>query len=1047
MAVKMIRIRTQSVILFFCMCALFPAMGQSAETGDEILEAAGVKGGLVIHVGCTDGKLTAALYAADSYLVCGLDTDAANVAKARSYIDSLGLYGKVSAESYDGESLPYGDNMVNLMVIDGEPKIPLAEIERVLVPNGVVAVKAGQELKSTRLNIAGKAGNRQLYTKPWPVEIDEWTHYMYNASGNGVSKDKRVRYPRHTQWYAGPKFVRHHDALASLSAMTSSKGRIFYIYDEGTISVMHRPSHWKLIARDAFNGKLLWKRDIPIWMTHLYNFRAGPSELPRRLVSVGDYVYTTLGWNAPAVKLDAATGKTLMTYEGTEKTEELVYHEGIVFMVIGNPDRHIQVSDGATGYWDRTEDEPVLPKSIIACDAETGKRLYRLDGENMGHQVPLSLCATGNRVFYLDNQQLHCVDYTTGEKLWASPWKTPAQGLFIRGYTPTVVPYKDVILCLTWNSLVGYSIEDGKRLWEQKGSIGFAAAGDLFAIGDTAWTFPMTKGLAMPMKSGYINQGKTGVGINIHTGEIVEELPFLRTQHHHRCYRNKATENCFLLGHSGIQVIDMETRQPRTHRWVRGICQYGIMPANGYLYATPDPCQCYFTSKINGFFALSDTCSWADIEVESQLEKGPAYGQSKKAAPSPADNTDWPTYRGDSARSGSIACKFPAKPKKKWRFKTGDTPTAPVIAGGNVYVADRDGYTLYCLDSATGKEQWKYFTGGPIDSPPSIAQGYCVFGCLDGSVYCLDAQSGKLAWRFRTSAIERRIGWESRLASPLWIHGSVLIAENTVYFAAGHSSNLDGGIRLYGLALQTGEQLHFNKLASGHWGNDAKLGLLSDILSSKDGTAIGMRGSSFNAQLKPGGKPRLRTDTAFLDGSWFHRKQWQSGGSKGKLIVFNSEQSVSVGNTYTGLKQRRKVSNTQQKGSKYNQVGHFHQKFARYLKEEWFPVGCVLTASGKGGSWQKEEKFQPRAMVLATDRLFIAGWIDDMIVELKTGRPKDPSNPDPHVAVMRIYSTADGTQLHELSLPDDPVYDGMAAAGDSIYISTKDGSISCFAAR
>ena len=61
-----------------------------------------------------------------------------------------------------------------------------------------------------------------------------------------------------------------------MSAMTTSDGRVFYIYDEGPVSVIHQPADWKLIARDAFNGKLLWKREIPTWMTHLYNFRAGP---------------------------------------------------------------------------------------------------------------------------------------------------------------------------------------------------------------------------------------------------------------------------------------------------------------------------------------------------------------------------------------------------------------------------------------------------------------------------------------------------------------------------------------------------------------------------------------------------------------------------------------------------------------------------------------------------------------------------------------------------------------------------------------------------
>ena len=60
----------------------------------RILDATGVKGGLVVHVGCGDGKLTAALRANDSYIVNGLDANAANVAKAREHIRKLALYGK-----------------------------------------------------------------------------------------------------------------------------------------------------------------------------------------------------------------------------------------------------------------------------------------------------------------------------------------------------------------------------------------------------------------------------------------------------------------------------------------------------------------------------------------------------------------------------------------------------------------------------------------------------------------------------------------------------------------------------------------------------------------------------------------------------------------------------------------------------------------------------------------------------------------------------------------------------------------------------------------
>ncbi|NQU21068.1 MAG: class I SAM-dependent methyltransferase, partial [Candidatus Nealsonbacteria bacterium] len=85
----------------------------AADTADDILQATGVQGGLVVHVGCGDGRLTAALGARDSYLVHGLDRDAENVRNAREHVRSLGIYGtKVAIDRFDGRRLPYAENLV-----------------------------------------------------------------------------------------------------------------------------------------------------------------------------------------------------------------------------------------------------------------------------------------------------------------------------------------------------------------------------------------------------------------------------------------------------------------------------------------------------------------------------------------------------------------------------------------------------------------------------------------------------------------------------------------------------------------------------------------------------------------------------------------------------------------------------------------------------------------------------------------------------------------------------------------------------------------------
>jgi ubiquinone/menaquinone biosynthesis C-methylase UbiE len=120
-----------------CILAAAASAAEPGSSAERILQSTGVKGGLIVHLGCGDGKLTAALRINDSYLVHGLDAHAENVAAARKHIQALGLYGPVSIEQWMGKTLPYVDNLINLLVIaDAKAKITDEEIRRVLAPRG-----------------------------------------------------------------------------------------------------------------------------------------------------------------------------------------------------------------------------------------------------------------------------------------------------------------------------------------------------------------------------------------------------------------------------------------------------------------------------------------------------------------------------------------------------------------------------------------------------------------------------------------------------------------------------------------------------------------------------------------------------------------------------------------------------------------------------------------------------------------------------------------------------------------------------------------------
>ena len=177
---------------------LLAVAGPSANAADadlarQILAATGVQGGLILHLGCGDGKLTAALRAGDSYLVHGLDADAANVASARAHLQQSELGGKVTFDQWAGGPLPYVDNLVNLLVSEQPQSVAAEEILRVLTPGGVAYLK--------------KDGHWTKTVKPRPTEIDDWTHYLHDPSNNAVAHDTVVGSPRHYQWIGSPPLV------------------------------------------------------------------------------------------------------------------------------------------------------------------------------------------------------------------------------------------------------------------------------------------------------------------------------------------------------------------------------------------------------------------------------------------------------------------------------------------------------------------------------------------------------------------------------------------------------------------------------------------------------------------------------------------------------------------------------------------------------------------------------------------------------------------------------------------------------------------------
>ncbi|MHC4543956.1 MAG: outer membrane protein assembly factor BamB family protein [Planctomycetota bacterium] len=995
----------------------------------QILNAIGVKGGLIVHIGCGDGKLTAALGAGESYLIHGLDTDAQAVRDARRHIRKLGVYGPVSVERFDGKRLPYTDNLVNLVVAEDPGGVTTAEAMRVLAPGGVLYIKQGDLWKKT--------------IKPRPKNIDEWTHFLHDASGNAVAHDEVVGPPRYVQWIAGPRHMRSHEHTPNINALVSAGGRIFYIADQAPIASLREPPEWHLVARDAYNGILLWKRPFTPWFPHIVNWGVTPRQLQRRLVAVGNRVYVTLGLHAPLSAVDAATGEILKVYENTRGTEEIVCHQGILLLSVRSVtdervaelekwaqlavEKHspINVRETAQPLVNRFRSiENKAGKIVLALDADTGRMLWKKTStDTVGLRV-LSLCANGDRVFYQKGRDIICLDLRTGREQWS----TPSAALR--------VVCDNSVICVDGKTVMALSAKTGKTQWKQAASL--SQVRDVFIANGSLWLggFKPIEGKRGPSWGPYFATQR-----DLATGKMMMHVEPENPGHHHRCWQNKATDRYILGGRRGVEFIDLQTGDVLWHSWVRGVCRYGVMPCNGLLYAPPHACGCYIAAKLAGFYALAserDSGFPAGKLEENRLERGPAYSKGTPIRESEIHDQEWPTYRHDSERSGHAGCAVPAVLSHRWQKDIGGKLTSPTVAGRKVFVASVDQHRVSALDADSGRSMWNFTAGARVDSPPSLYADRAIFGCRDGYVYSLRASDGTLAWRLRAARAERRITASGQLESASPIHGSILVQDGVMYFTAGRSSYLDGGIDLYRLDARTGKTLSVTPIYSPdpETGRQPKQsgpaympGSLGEILSS-DNQYVYLRDMVLDKRgiKQPKGNPHLFTLTGFLDDSWPHRSYW----------IFGLRCSISTG---CSGRDRNLISGRLLVVDKPMIYGYGRAKIHWSNQFQDGAYRLFVHDCDKGAKqWTKKVPIQVRAMVLAEKVLFIAGPPVD------TGGGSEGSKKN-EGAILLAISTSDGAELAQYPLDSSPVFDGMAAANGRLYLSLEDGRLLCMARK
>ncbi len=1033
----------------------------------KLVQESGAAGGVCSVVGADSLDLAVALTKQGPFQVHVLCQDDATCRRLREEAAARGVAHRVAVDTTSGDRLPYVDNLVNLVVLTGGGfAVDSPEVARVLVPGGL-AVHLDPQLKPTK-----------RFRKPWPKDMDQWTHYLHGPDGNPVANDTRVGPPVHLQWVGEPRWLRSHETDSSISTVVTANGRLFYICDEAPISLAGQtplPDKWSLVARDAFNGVVLWK--VPIrrwgwreWKPSWFSPRPGdfPLDIRKRLVAVGDRVYVTLGYDAPVSELDARTGRILKTYEGTEHAGELLYLDGTLVLSVPRGDR----------------------LQILAVDAATGQTKWRSQKLYRGSKVDYykwrdvngsappprkiypapNLATDGHVVALIDGPQLVALDFATGEEKWRAdfpldPADQRAGGVRADGnlWNGTMIVRDGVVLHASPYKLAAFDAQTGRLLWSQpKAYIGhlWYEWKEVFVIDGLVWTWdadlvrepldgapPRRNRRQTSLFPAFVN------GYDLRTGERKKHVPLgpiFKTHHHHRCYRDKATVRYILASRRGTEFVDLKEGRHTVHNWVRSTCHVGMMPANGLQYVPPHPCKCYIEEKLSGFLALAtDDENWRPEAAPeaARLTRGPAFGQ--RADGPAASEQDWPTFRHDNRRSGATRARVAETVQPVWNVVAGVRVSAPIAVGDRVFVGLVDEHGVACLDAASGRRLWTFYAGGRVDSPPTYHRGLLLFGSADGNVYCLNAADGELVWKFQAAPAVRLVGAFGQLESAWPVHGSVLVHDDTVYFVAGRSSQLDGGLWLYGLDVATGQVRHQRHLRGPDYKLDPQtgkivlrgpcsdtvspdaeftqnyllpMGSLPDILAAEDQTLF-LRTRAFDWHLQPkaGPKPTLTPVYGYLDDTYFKRAPWQIAGEFGRLAVFDEHEAIVIRqfDTLRGL----------------DPTVYFTPGSKGYLL-------FAKNMSGRRSTWLTRIPVRVRAMVLAGDRLFVAGPPDVL-------DPKDPLGPyeGRFGGVLAVFDAGSGQKLAEHRLSAPPVFNGVAAAQGRLVLCLTDGSVVCLAER
>jgi outer membrane protein assembly factor BamB len=762
------------------------------------------------------------------FVVVSQEPTAARAAAMRARADQAGFLGRRLYIAEAAASSPVlADSYANVLIVADATDDLLAQLDpktmlRVLTPHGGKAVVGlaktaqgiltrarletwarGFGVPAANVKIADDAeGLFAIITRPPLAGAAEWTHRLFDSGFNPVSTDTAFTMPSMTQWLGTPY-------NEGAGAPRIAGGRLLMVM-EGAYNSRPECEVNYLVMRDAYNGAVLWKRDLGTQYAADYYLSAA--------VLTAEELYLVDLPNPTVLVLDPDTGKELRKIDCSalgQQVKWIAFRDGVLFVAAGGTDRTGGVWGGVFGAQHvkfLRQDEKSLQDSVAvgnnrmigAFDPKTGKALWTHD-EGKDCIPEFFLAVRDGRVYFLAQEKYAAaLDAQTGKPIWTNPeaaatYKSALYPQFSVSSGALMATGDTLLFARPGSARIALNAADGKTLWSAK-------YGEHQQNGSLIW-------------------GKYVLGqksVDKRTGEVPVEFKNPRSNPYiGACSFLCATES-YITAMPGV-TFDLTSMQPVARPTIlhKSPCSMGSVVGEGMLFMSSFHCACSYQLNGNIIEMAGDARQYQRPAVET--ERLTRSANPDPVAPLPRAAADWPMFRASNSRSNASTATVPEKVGQQWTFALGHPyvnpgypsdrsetsyePTQPLAVGKLVITAGPDG-VVRTLALADGKPLWTFYAGGQIPQSPAVVDGRVYVPSGDGFLYCVDAATGRELWRFRAAPAERRMMVYGHLVSTWPLFAGVLVQEGVVYTAAS-MLNMDA-THVYALDAKTGHILWQN---------------------------------------------------------------------------------------------------------------------------------------------------------------------------------------------------------------------------------------------